>query len=87
MLTVILVAIVFVAGACLGASLAVWRRCDRDPRANELRGWLLCARALSQEYDVDRRMLARVRTRVPPHLRLAHEQHVSGLPARNEMRT
>lgn len=43
----------------------------------QLRGWLLCERALFEEAGAEREdLLGRVRTRVPPALRLRHEELV-----------
>lgn len=67
--------ILFIAGAGFGLAVGavlLARRPRQGELEAELRGWLRCERALYAETH-DHRVLMRVRTRVPPRLRLRHE--------------
>ena len=77
---------IFIGGTLLGLMLARLRAgCTSDRTLeDEFRGWVLCERALCEELPVSDRgaILRRVRTRVPPRLRLQHEDAVSEAESR-----
>jgi hypothetical protein len=68
-------------GLAAGWRLAVARTAKRPTRAvaieQRVDGWLLCEAALAQEVPL---ALARVRSRVPAPLRLAHERRFAERP-------
>jgi hypothetical protein len=69
--------VLFGAGATFGFALSYSRSKEQMGESlAELRGWLRCERAVFEEArPAERRgLLRRVRTRVPPGLRLDHER-------------
>lgn len=83
-----LVVVVFAGGVLLGAAVVKLRARALPPSIDdELRGWAACERALYEELGTDERtvVLRRVRNRVPPHLRLAHEEVVADMDARRRV--
>jgi hypothetical protein len=74
--TVALAAFAVAVTATWGERRRVEARYRRVLRRAELAGWFACERALAEELEPDSDLLARVRTRVPARLRLAHEEAV-----------
>jgi hypothetical protein len=75
----VLCSALFGAGTLLGFAVARLRADrQREGLDEELRGWALCERAVHAELSQQDRVavLRRVRTRVPPRLRLQHEKAV-----------
>jgi hypothetical protein len=84
-LSVLLVA----AGATMATALFMVRRPIIDGTGLALSGWLACESAAVSETELEERELfaRRLRTRVPPALRLRYEEHVvePEIPAADEL--